>query len=579
MERLKWSRATIRTSQSPKFKAGRQQRNAGAQSRNSSPGYSCSNNITYSLIAWASVQVQAASSHVGGLKTDPGLQLFAEVRSLLKMSRKLKVRTGCITCKIRKVKCDEGKPWCRRCTDTGRKCDGYRVSKELMSRPKKLPFLVKLSPTTDASALSGDLCGDEKLWVHHFSHHAGPALSGPADRDFWSQMLPQLALREAPVRWAMLAFSASYCRTEAMRTDNAPTIPQQISIQYYCKAITSLQRHINERGGDIEVPLACCLLFCCLELLYVDRLRMLEQLQNGLKILDSMPSHDRDGPFIALFKQKLRQIFTRLDGQSTLLGKSASAAPNAIQTTASREAFADLFEAKEALDDLSSRSLNFVRHANDTAVPGSEWPTVSQSLAQSQLHEQLLIWRLRLDKTVSLGGDDRAAKLLQIQGIASFIYLSACFQPSEMLYDAYWLEFSALIRMAESVLAESSLPSFSIEVNIVLPLYLTAYKCRDPQLRRKAIDLLQSFRGREGMWDSMIHGRIARRIVEIEESGMLIANGGPVLTQWPEEQFRVTEVEIHRVPGEASLAKLVFTVAGNTWDEKLLVPGVAKVIE
>ncbi|KAG9955665.1 hypothetical protein KCU98_g17616, partial [Aureobasidium melanogenum] len=29
-------------------------------------------------------------------------------------SRKLKVRTGCITCKIRKVKCDEEKPFSRK---------------------------------------------------------------------------------------------------------------------------------------------------------------------------------------------------------------------------------------------------------------------------------------------------------------------------------------------------------------------------------------------------------------------------------------------------------------------------------
>ncbi|KAK4936898.1 hypothetical protein LTR10_022355 [Elasticomyces elasticus] len=36
-----------------------------------------------------------------------------------------KVRTGCLTCKIRRKKCDEEKPSCRRCTSTGRKCDGY----------------------------------------------------------------------------------------------------------------------------------------------------------------------------------------------------------------------------------------------------------------------------------------------------------------------------------------------------------------------------------------------------------------------------------------------------------------------
>ncbi|KAH8648558.1 hypothetical protein BX600DRAFT_116313 [Xylariales sp. PMI_506] len=36
-----------------------------------------------------------------------------------------KVRTGCATCKILKVKCDEKKPFCDRCTNTYRQCDGY----------------------------------------------------------------------------------------------------------------------------------------------------------------------------------------------------------------------------------------------------------------------------------------------------------------------------------------------------------------------------------------------------------------------------------------------------------------------
>jgi hypothetical protein len=34
-------------------------------------------------------------------------------------ARKPKVKTGCITCKIRRVKCDETKPECRRCIKFG----------------------------------------------------------------------------------------------------------------------------------------------------------------------------------------------------------------------------------------------------------------------------------------------------------------------------------------------------------------------------------------------------------------------------------------------------------------------------
>ncbi|KAH6704254.1 hypothetical protein BKA61DRAFT_618217 [Leptodontidium sp. MPI-SDFR-AT-0119] len=49
----------------------------------------------------------------------PGLEL-APKRTRESTS---KVRTGCSTCKARRVKCDEAKPICRRCAVGSRKCE------------------------------------------------------------------------------------------------------------------------------------------------------------------------------------------------------------------------------------------------------------------------------------------------------------------------------------------------------------------------------------------------------------------------------------------------------------------------
>ncbi|KAI1353945.1 hypothetical protein F5Y01DRAFT_33719 [Xylaria sp. FL0043] len=38
-----------------------------------------------------------------------------------------KARTGCLTCKRRKVKCDEAKPACARCVKSGHRCAGYEI--------------------------------------------------------------------------------------------------------------------------------------------------------------------------------------------------------------------------------------------------------------------------------------------------------------------------------------------------------------------------------------------------------------------------------------------------------------------
>lgn len=60
-------------------------------------------------------------------------------------------------------------------------------------------------------------------------------------------------------------------------------------------------------------------------------------------------------------------------------------------------------------------------------------------------------------------------------------------------------------------------PSFSADLGIVPPLYVVATKCRNPVIRRQAIQLLRSSSRREGMWDSELTARIGAWIMEIEE--------------------------------------------------------------
>jgi hypothetical protein len=40
---------------------------------------------------------------------------------------KRRTKTGCLTCRKRRIKCDEGKPHCNNCIKTNRNCEGYKV--------------------------------------------------------------------------------------------------------------------------------------------------------------------------------------------------------------------------------------------------------------------------------------------------------------------------------------------------------------------------------------------------------------------------------------------------------------------
>jgi len=62
--------------------------------------------------------------------------------------------------------------------------------------------------------------------------------------------------------------------------------------------------------------------------------------------------------------------------------------------------------------------------------------------------------------------------------------------------------------------------SFSLDLGIIPPLFVVATKCRARKLRREAIRLLLSSPRREGMWDSILCGKAAQWIMEVEEEGM-----------------------------------------------------------
>lgn len=73
--------------------------------------------------------------------------------------------------------------------------------------------------------------------------------------------------------------------------------------------------------------------------------------------------------------------------------------------------------------------------------------------------------------------------------------------------------------------ARSVSSTFSLSLGIVTPLYICATRCRESSTRHQAIFLLSYCQRREGLWDSELAGRIANRIVKIEETAAGILPG------------------------------------------------------
>ncbi|CAG8979869.1 hypothetical protein HYALB_00002642 [Hymenoscyphus albidus] len=94
-----------------------------------------------------------------GDRTDPP----SDTKVRKTRASKPKVKTGCQTCKIRRVKCDETKPSCLRCVKFGHQCDGY-VSKHTTKPSQGSPtgasrMLVPKGPGSSGSIGEGNGIG------------------------------------------------------------------------------------------------------------------------------------------------------------------------------------------------------------------------------------------------------------------------------------------------------------------------------------------------------------------------------------------------------------------------------------
>jgi hypothetical protein len=145
---------------------------------------------------------------------------------------------------------------------------------------------------------------------------------------------------------------------------------------------------------------------------------------------------------------------------------------------------------------------------------------MSQLAAFKHAFEPILIAALTPEGIVA----DPAALVVSLYYHCTLIMLSVVTSDSEMVYDAFLSEFRYIVDTCARLVSHSKIttgiPRFTFDVGIVLPLHLTAIKCRDPLVRQEAIDLLFASPRQEGMWDSVLSARIARWVASCEEEGL-----------------------------------------------------------
>ncbi|KAJ6117129.1 transcriptional regulator family: Fungal Specific TF [Penicillium capsulatum] len=455
-----------------------------------------------------------------------------------------KSKTGCQTCKIRRIRCGEEKPTCLRCSSTGRQCHYNPVSIYTRS--------IIESPLIQTAFPSSAGVRERRAFEFYF-HEAGPSLSGELDLDFWRGSVLQICRLE-PLIWdAIISLGALYERPPIHETTpfsliNHPAAVESPlhheALEWYSRSLAGLQKRINYGEADLTVSLISCVLFIAIELLQGNRkaaTTLYHQgshlLGNALTVAGNMMDsrfYINSGPLASI----LKPIFRRL-GTWVLINSDLSAGSCPVDLISMEGRLESIDEARNMLYDIFAemKALNvdveaFWRKTPETRpqeIPALE--TRTEHL-RNRLHRWLHLFQLLQSirnphSHQATTTDSGTASLLLMTYKAISIEIETMLSPDQLAYDNHQDEFAQILQLAPATVASTRNPNgkqppFMFEMGVFLPLFITALKCRFPELRRQALRLLWEAPPAQGMFMCRPTAHVVTILMALEENPTIV---------------------------------------------------------
>ncbi|KAL2072021.1 hypothetical protein VTL71DRAFT_11364 [Oculimacula yallundae] len=516
---------------------------------------------------------------------------------------KPKVSTGCRTCKVRRIKCDEAKPICKKCSSTGRKCDGYFYSSILPANSyqhnRPLIFdkqeIVKATPSIDTfpslTILKSSL---EQRSFSFFQQNTVPQLSSIFGSPSWKQLnrlLLQAAHHEPAVRHAAVALGALHehfeTRSRLLPRSEDKSLSTDFAVQQYVKALGCLVNPTTGQKPAADVALITCILFVCFENLRGEYSMALSHINGGVKIIEEIaeipdtpispgspeflslsptPSSSSSGsslsvspiPYVPL--STLSLVFIEFDVQASglvnnrkrFLSARKFDMPSSGYGPDIPTVFSSADEACLALDHIRTEGVRMV----DTVLRKQTPPDPQELRATLDLilntsSTRMKQWSQALDEFVSKNPNIKNERsILMLKMHHTFMKVNTAvgrigLVTDECVFDTFLPDFREMISLCTQIITtESKLdrprPMFCLDTGIIIALFGVATKCRDGPTRWKAIDLLMSSDRQEGILNSILTAGVARRAIEIEETGL----SQPVLMEDLPGERRLAGVEV-----------------------------------
>lgn len=458
--------------------------------------------------------------------------------------------------RARKVKCDETKPECRRCTSTGRKCEGYPALPtgqaayswaDLLSLQNVAPIITRRNPS--AICTSNDM---EARALDFFRAQVAPVLSQHSSKQFWNILVSQVGQQEPAVRHALVCIGSVY---EGLGNTN----PNLLAASQETFAITQYNLALNKlisAGKDENMTLLVCLLFICIETLRGNKNMAIEHCRHGIIICNSTPRG-----LSGWAKQELQPIFLRLATFPYLFGVEAGDFPEPVGLISDPLAVDVTAEERSTTWDwLINRTVRLVRQGLSHRQGPLRHSPMPDHLydEQRRISGALVAWRnyyksTRLQGSLSL--EDMASHLFdETKCIIGTIWASCCLNSDEMIYDEHMKDFEELIQLFQQLVdlkeeESGPKPKFIFEMGFVPYLYFITLNCRRLDLRLAALRYIPLVGyERESLFNGRTCYHVGMRSIEIEH-GIYLDPARPefpndVEAPLPDDKNRIRSADI-----------------------------------
>jgi hypothetical protein len=351
-----------------------------------------------------------------------------------------------------------------------------------------------------------------------------PQTNRLVDSTFWSHTVLQIAHDEPAIKHGLLSLGLLQRNSEISNEQRSG------AIQSYSKALSEAQGLVQRASvsKDYTKVLVCALLFHSAESLLGNHIAAKAHLRGGLKLLYEKSLLDSD------FNDSIVSTYRRFDFQAMTFWDASAPYELDSRTAMRLESirmpmdFSTLNHAANTLMELVYWTFCIEEfYLRKTRLFPSDLATYALELKRCRSFVDM--WQNLFENYKDKHGSHltefrQRCALLNIYYFMAFIHSGHNRTSPETSWDAFLPEFIRLLDLTEEFIALDS-KTFtkgvvSSELGIVVPLFETAMRCRDPRQRRRALAMLRSAPLREGVWDSLGAAAVAESAIRVEEDGL-----------------------------------------------------------